>query len=253
MSTSAATTTTYLLTGASRGLGLNYTKELLKSSPSVRVVAAVRDPSNASQLEPVKKEFGDRLFVVKCDVTSSESTKEAARALEDSGFLKSSGGLDVVIANAGVAGGGFKSSTQFSEEELQLSVSTNLFGVVNTVNAFLPLLRKGEKKQIFVTSSLVGSLSSEWARKPFASAYSASKAAVNMYAIKLSAELGEEGFTVIPFHPGYVKTDMNAETDTTGALEPSEAAELALKNVFAKATKEHNGKFLSHDGTELPW
>ena len=69
-------TTTYLITGSSRSLGLGYAKELLASSTQTRVVAAVRDPSKADQLEPLTKEFGkDRLHILKCDVNEAESTQ----------------------------------------------------------------------------------------------------------------------------------------------------------------------------------
>ncbi|GAA5882931.1 hypothetical protein JCM16303_006656 [Sporobolomyces ruberrimus] len=240
---------TYLITGSSRSLGLGYAKELLKSSSDVRVVAAVRNPDKAEQLEPVKKEYGDRLYILKCDVTDAKSTKEAAETLKKSGFLSS--GLDAVLANAGVLGGGWKPSSEFSEEDLTYNLTTNLYGVINTVNAFLPLLKKGTGKQIFVTSSTLGSIGGPYGQMPAASAYAISKAAVNMYTVKLARELAEEGFTVVPFHPGYVKTDMNSGGG--GELETEEACQLATKNVFLAATKESNAKFMVYDGSELPW
>ncbi|GAA5970774.1 hypothetical protein JCM3765_006304, partial [Sporobolomyces pararoseus] len=215
---------TYLITGSSRSLGLGYTRELLKAGH--RVIAAVRNPSNAEQLSPLSKEFGDsKLYLLKCDVTDSKSTQEAAETLEKSGFISESG-LDCVIANAGVLGGGWKSSSQFSEEDLTYNLKTNLYGVINTINAFLPILKKGKGKQIFVTSSTLGSIGGPLGQTPVASAYSISKTAVNMYIVKLARELAEEGFTCVPFHPGYVKTDMNA-ADGGGDLETEEACQLA--------------------------
>ncbi|GAA5850974.1 hypothetical protein JCM3766R1_003963 [Sporobolomyces carnicolor] len=241
---------TYLITGSSRSLGLGYARELLKAGH--RVVAAVRNPDKAEQLEPVKKEFGDNLYVLKCDVTDAQSTQEAAKALEQSGFLSEGKELDAVLANAGVLGGGWKPSSQFSKDDLDYNLGTNLYGVVNTVNAFLPLLKKGNGKQIFVTSSVLGSIGGPLGQMPVASAYSISKAAVNMYTVKLARELAEEGFTVVPFHPGYVKTDMNAG-DGGGDLETEEACQLATKNVFLAATKSDNARFMVFDGSELPW
>ncbi|GAA5993393.1 hypothetical protein JCM5350_002162 [Sporobolomyces pararoseus] len=244
----------YLITGASRGLGLNYAIELLRSSTKVRVVAAVRDPPNSIELVKVREEFGeDRVKLIKCDVTREESVKEAVTELESSEFLRTEegGGIDALLANAGVLGGGMKPSTQFTREDLDYSLETNLFGVVNSVNGFLPLLRKGGKKQIFVTSSIVGSIGGPLGQMAGASAYAISKAAVNMYSVKLARELAEEGFTVIPFHPGYVKTDMNGGTN--GDLTPQEAGELATKNIFLKVEKNDNGKFKNYDGKDLPW
>ncbi|GAA5993387.1 hypothetical protein JCM5350_002159 [Sporobolomyces pararoseus] len=239
MSTTLATT--YLITGASRGLGLGYTKQLLKSG--FRVVAAVRDPVNGiDQLRVVKEEYGDRLLILGCDVTIFESVQEAARQLESSRFIEG-GGLDVLIANAGVLGGGFKTPLEFSIQDLQYSLDTNLYGVINSIKGFLPLLRKKEKKQIFVTSSEVGSFGGKYQEMIQGSAYSISKTAVNMYLKKLSIELASEGFTVIPFSPGYVNTDLNSAGGANGDLEVPEASEFAIKNVFLPAKKEMNGKF----------
>ncbi|GAA5933764.1 SDR family oxidoreductase [Sporobolomyces koalae] len=237
-------TFTYLITGASRSLGLGYTRDLLASSDQVRVVAAVRNPDSAKQLDSVKQQYGDRLYLVKCDVTDAASAQHAADELAKSDFAK----LDAVIANAGVLGGGWKPSTQFSEDDLSYNLKTNLYGVINTINAFLPLLKQGQGKQIFVTSSILGSIGGPMGH--VASAYSISKAAVNMYTVKLARELAEEGFTVVPFHPGYVKTDMN---NAEGDLETDEATKLATNNVFLKATKADNAKFMVFDGTTLPW
>jgi hypothetical protein len=74
---------TYLITGSSRSLGLGYTRSLLSTSPQVRIVAAVRDPSNAKDpLDQIKKEFGnDRIHVLKCDVTDEKSTQVSAKTV----------------------------------------------------------------------------------------------------------------------------------------------------------------------------
>ncbi|GAA6024383.1 hypothetical protein JCM11491_001113 [Sporobolomyces phaffii] len=198
--------TIYLVTGSSRSLGLGYARELLAASPSHKVVAAVRNPATAeANLAPLVAEFGrERVLTLACDVTDPKSTANAAAELERSGFLGDDQALDAVLANAGVLGGGWKASSEFSEEDLTYNLTTNLYGVVNTVNAFLPFLERGDgnKKQIFVTSSTLGSIGGPYGKLPVASAYSISKAAVNMYTVKLARELADKGFTVVPFHPG---------------------------------------------------
>jgi NAD(P)-dependent dehydrogenase (short-subunit alcohol dehydrogenase family) len=67
--------TIYLITGSSRSLGLGYLKELLAADSSNKVIAAVRNPDRATQLEPVQNEYGDRLYLLKCDVTDVKSTQ----------------------------------------------------------------------------------------------------------------------------------------------------------------------------------
>jgi NAD(P)-dependent dehydrogenase (short-subunit alcohol dehydrogenase family) len=103
---------TYLVTGASRGLGLGYTRQLLHSGDRVRVVAGARNPSSADDLQALRKEAGDdRLYILKLDVENPESVAAAVKELEASGFLKN-GPLDCLINNAGVARGHFDSPSQ---------------------------------------------------------------------------------------------------------------------------------------------
>ena len=105
-------TFTYLITGASRSLGLGYTRQLLKSGNHVRVVAGARNPSSADDLQALRKEVGeDRLYILKLDVENPESVAAAVKELEASGFLKN-GPLDCLINNAGVARGHFDSPSQ---------------------------------------------------------------------------------------------------------------------------------------------
>ena len=103
---------TYLITGASRGLGLGYTRQLLKSGNHVRIVAGARNPSSADDLQALRKEVGeDRLYILKLDVEDAEAVAGAVKQLEASGFLKD-GSLDCLINNAGVARGFFDTPSQ---------------------------------------------------------------------------------------------------------------------------------------------
>ncbi|GAA5921929.1 hypothetical protein JCM1841_004999 [Sporobolomyces salmonicolor] len=225
---------TYLITGASRSLGLGYARSLLAASPKHKVVAAVRTPAKADALNALAKEYEGRVLVIAVDVDSEDSVKAAAKELEGNPFVKD--GLDSLLA---------------SIEALEANLRTNLYGAAHTITHFLPLLQKGKGKQIFVTSSIVGSLGGPVSQVPGAVTYSISKAAVNMLTVKWARELGPEGFTVIPFHPGYVRTDMNS--DGGGDIDADEACELATKNIFLKATPADNARFMVYDGSEMPW
>lgn len=114
-------------------------------------------------------------------------------------------------------------------EELETDLRTNLFGVIDTTQALLPLLRAGHGKKVWTVSSILGSVGgplsdttaaatcgfSTWSNQARRETDqrnppdSISKAALNMYIRKIGAELAGEQFTVLAFHPGYVKTDMN--------------------------------------------
>ncbi|GAA5985871.1 hypothetical protein JCM11641_005328 [Rhodosporidiobolus odoratus] len=285
---------TYLITGASRSLGLGYAEKLLAASPEVRVVVAVRNPAKADQVQALanKPENKDRVLIVEFDVEREESVKAAAEKLASHPFLEN--GLDALIANAGVFCGLHTTPSQLGLDDLDANFRVNVYGVIHTVTHLLPLLKKGQGKQIFVLSSIVTSFGGPFCQMPGAVTYSMSKAAVQMYTVKLARELGPEGFTVIPFHPGYgelpfpsfilsgasplesrlenlsrirlsyldpdwldpslppaVKTDMNH--DGGGEIETEEAVTLAAKNVLLAATPADNCRFMSYNGTDLPW
>ncbi|SGY14339.1 BQ5605_C010g06146 [Microbotryum silenes-dioicae] len=232
--------TTYLITGASRGLGQEFTRQILKVQ--------------------VLQEFDGRVHVLKADVTDVKSLEAAAKELQGSSFLEN-GGIDVLINNAGVLYGSWNSPTKSTIQDFRDNFETNVYGVVQATEVFLPLLRKGNKKQIFVVSSLLGSIGGDFSKAPVAATYSASKAAINMWSVKLARELADEGFTVVPFHPGYVNTDMNGGENGSGEISTPFAIEhifppriRSLKNIVFKVTKADNANFLNYaKGEELPW
>ncbi|GEM11284.1 short-chain dehydrogenase/reductase SDR family protein [Rhodotorula toruloides] len=135
-------------------------------------------------------------------------------------------------------------------ELVQANLNVNLYGVMHLVSASLPLLRKGQAKQIFAVSSTVGSLGGVFSENSLYTAYCMSKTILNMYMRKLSVELKEEGFTVVMYSPGFVKFNL---TGGYGNMEVDQAVKLGVENVIRKVTKEDNGKFLDVDGTETPW
>ncbi|BGO95994.1 hypothetical protein NBRC10512_006456 [Rhodotorula toruloides] len=238
---------TYLISGASRSLGLGYSRALLASSNNVRVIAGARNPSSADQLQALQKEVGkERLYILKLDVEDASAVQNAIKELESSGFLES-GGLDALINNAGVAVAPDAPSATKPDLVMQ-NLTTNLFGVMNLTAACLPLLKKGKGKQIFGVSSICGSLGGYFSDNSLATAYCISKAALNMYLRKLSRELELDGFTVVPYHPGYVKTNKGQ-----GELTTEEAVKLAVDNVILKVSKEDNGKFYDYNGKIVPW
>nr|CRX79076.1 hypothetical protein ls5930a1_00119 [Leucosporidium scottii] len=246
-----SSTTTYLITGASRGLGLEYTRQLLASSSEIKVVATARDPATATELHKIKESSNGRLYILEMDVTNDESVKAAVTTLEASEFL--SDGLDVLINNAGVSSGPISTvPSQSSIADFDMDIQTNLYGVVRSTLAFLPLLRQGEKKQVITVSTTVGSFDNFLASTPLYPLYASSKAGVNMWMKKLSNEL-KEGFTTFVYSPGYVKTDFTGGLDGPAELFVEDAAAQAITNIFTKVTPEWNGRFFDVDGSEVKW
>ncbi|GAA5891976.1 hypothetical protein JCM6882_007426 [Rhodosporidiobolus microsporus] len=240
-------TFTYLITGASRSLGLEYSRQLLLSRPDTKVIAAARNPSKADGLEALKKEYPERVYLVKLDVVDKEGALEAAREVERSGFLEG-GGLDALVHNAGVSEADDVPPSELTAEDVEANLSTNLYGVLNVNAAFLPLLRKGKGKQIFGLSSVCASIALWGESERPTAAYSLSKVALNMYLKKLATELAPEGFTVVMV--SLVLTPIN---HGRGEMTVKDAAKQAIDNIFLAVSPADNGRFLRYDGTEMEW
>nr|MBA3774253.1 SDR family NAD(P)-dependent oxidoreductase [Ramlibacter sp.] len=133
---------------------------------------------------------------------------------------------------------------------------TNLFGVVEVTQAFLPLIRKSAAGRIVNVSSLLASLGthsdqSSYAYSPmFKSlpAYSASKSAINSWTVHLAFELRETPIKVNAVHPGYTKTDMN---EGAGELDIPSGARTSVSMALLDSDGP-SGKYV-HMGKILPW
>ncbi|KAM0791061.1 hypothetical protein ACM66B_004354 [Microbotryomycetes sp. NB124-2] len=237
----------YAITGASRGIGLGYMKKLLESADDVAVIALVRDPAGSKDLQTLKSTYGDRLAIVKHDVTSEESANQAAKEVEGLDIAK--GGIDTLINNAGINVGGTKTVLDEGlDKDIQANLAVNLYGQIYTTTAFLPLLRKGTTKHVWFITTGLASIGFDFGFGPAIAAYSISKTALNMYARKLSDVLKGEGFKTLLLSPGYVVTDMNGGG---GAITVEQAAEDAYKLFTKEDLKDLT--FWSNDGTVIPW
>ncbi|CEP13616.1 hypothetical protein [Parasitella parasitica] len=237
---------TYVVTGASRGLGLEFIKQLAEKGNTV--FACARNPGNADKLKQLVDD--KHVFAIKLDTTDPESIKSAAEEVSK----HAPQGIDVLINNAGIGGGNSKSPETLLEEDLTTIFQTNVVGVSNVTKAFLPLLQKrGQEhvKKILNISSILGSIELINQVSPTGSqpAYNISKAALNMYVKMLSNNLAKENFIVYSSHPGWVRTDLGGESA------PVEAED-SIKGQLAKlesATAKDNGGFFDFQGKALPW
>ncbi|KAI0325662.1 NAD-P-binding protein [Cubamyces sp. BRFM 1775] len=240
---SALRPTTWLITGASRGIGFEFVR-LLLSSPGNLVIAACRRPENATALHTLKKsDRGEGLHVVQMDVSDFDSIRESVESLEP---ILGELGLDYLINNAGV----IAEDTAFtlSPEQLMDILRTNVAGPALVSQVCLPFLEKGARKLILNVSSTGGSITTSCQRvdKEYTS-YSLSKAALNMLTVKQRAERPD--ITAITLDPGWVKTDMGGKE---GLLEPEESISGILK-IVTSATPADSGKYLRYNGESLPW
>jgi NAD(P)-dependent dehydrogenase (short-subunit alcohol dehydrogenase family) len=220
----------WLVTGANRGIGLAFARELVQRGQ--QVVATAREPEKAKDLA------GTGARVETLDVSDDASVAKLARALRGEP-------LDVLVNNAGV-GDGVDSIRDLDFENLARFFEINAAGPLRLVKALLPNLEQGRRRTIVSLSSGLGSISQNnggWYE------YRASKAALNMSTRTLAAELSSEKFIVIALSPGWVKTDMGGAGAT---LTPEESVRAMLRVIDGLTPKE-SGSFLDHRGRELPW
>ncbi|KAJ4329968.1 hypothetical protein N0V87_010415 [Didymella glomerata] len=250
--------TTYLITGANRGIGKGLTAALLQR-PHTTIIAGVRDPAvSATILDSLPTAAGSKVIVVKIDSQSEADAKEAVSQLSTQHNITS---LDVVIANAGIAHSG-TSVAQTSSESLRDHLNTNAIGPVLLFQAFRPLLQASKcgNPVFLATSTVVGSIGGQEALAglpPVLSPNGASKAALNWVVRRLHYE--EPWLTAYVTHPGLVLTDMASgmfgtpeQAAAMGAITVDVSVAGILKTLD-QASREIGGTFQNYDGTTLPW
>ncbi|MDP4089368.1 MAG: SDR family oxidoreductase [Bacillota bacterium] len=230
-----------LITGASRGLGLCFTRKYLEDGGVV--FACARDVQ-ASGLVELKEKYGDALIPVEIDVVGTEAVNKAAKTVS-----QYTDKLDIIINNAAV-----HSATSFDIlEETDLDdclpvYDINAVGPLRVTKAFLPLITQSANGLIVNISSESGSISTAGRVKEFD--YCMAKAALNMGTKLLHNYLKDRKVNVIAVHPGWMRTDMGG---SNAHLDPYETA-CKLTELFKRIGKDIEGPvFIDNDGNEYPW
>jgi NAD(P)-dependent dehydrogenase (short-subunit alcohol dehydrogenase family) len=227
----------YLVTGANRGLGLEFTRQLVDRGD--RVIATCRRPDEADELNEIARSSDHLEAVLSLDVTDPDSVAQLAEALEDES-------LDVLINNAGrLSRGG--SPEDFDYDEIHGDFEVNAVGPLRVAEAALPALRRGEGKKIVNVTSKMGSIEDNDSGGSYA--YRMSKAALNMAIRSLAWDLKPEGFVAFVIHPGWVQTRM-------GGSNAQITPQTSVSNIIARADEadaDDSGQFLEWDGGHIPW
>jgi NAD(P)-dependent dehydrogenase (short-subunit alcohol dehydrogenase family) len=185
---------TVLITGTSSGLGLSMAARL--ASRGYKVYAAMREIFRQDDLvnETRRREGISNLTVLKMDVVSSESIREAVAAVKADG-----NGLDVLVNNAGYSTKGF--FEDLSDEDIRAQFDVNFFGALNVTREVLPLMRQRCRGLIINMSSMA-----VFYGKPASSAYVSSKCALEGFTESLAMELMPLGINVVLVEPGLYRT-----------------------------------------------
>ncbi|RYZ73641.1 MAG: SDR family oxidoreductase [Lysobacteraceae bacterium] len=246
------TSKTALVTGATRGIGFETVRQLAQAG--VHVLLAGRDRAKAVDAALTLQGEGLPVEAIELDVTDSASIAAAADLVAGK-----FGKLDILVNNAGIlVDDAAKGASGQSLGTWRTTFDTNVFGLIETTQAFLPLLRKSGAGRIVNVSSLLGSISEHQNPASFiydfkgVPAYNVSKSAVNAWTVHLAHELKDAGIKVNTIHPGYVQTDMNKSGDQqNGELSVPEGARTSVRLALIDNDGPTGGYF--HLEQVLPW
>jgi NAD(P)-dependent dehydrogenase (short-subunit alcohol dehydrogenase family) len=230
--------TTTLITGANKGLGREAARLLLAEGHDVWL--ATRDPGRG---RAAAEQLGTRF--VELDVTDDESVRAAAERV-----AAESGGLDVLINNAGIAGVR-KPLPEVTADDVRYVFETNVFGIVRVTQAFLPLLERSANPVIVNVSSGMGSLAvtTDPARLEstlISLGYPASKSAVNMLTSQYAKAFPQMRINAVD--PGYTATDLNQHRGTKTV---EQGAEIIVKMAKLDSSGP-TGAYVDDNGV-VPW
>ena len=228
---------TLLLTGANRGLGLEFTRQYRDAG--WRVYACCRAPDRATELQALAAASNGRVSVHALDV--ADHPRIAALAQELRGVA-----LDVLLNNAGIYGPRDGSFGHIDYRAWADVFAVNTMAPMRMAECFVEHVARSDRKIIACLTSLMGSVTeNSGGHYP----YRSSKAALNMVVRGLSIDLRPRGIIAVVVHPGWVQTDMG------GREAPMQAPDSirGMRGVFDRLRPEDSGKFLNHDGSEIPW
>lgn len=226
---------TILITGANRGIGLEFTKQYAEAGWNV--LACCREPQSASALQAYAKTHSNiQIFVL--DVADFKQIEILAHKLNDVA-------IDVLINNAGVYPDG-------SADDIDVNAWTKAFNInsiapYKVANAFKTHIAKSQLKILATLSSKMGSIDDNTSGGSYI--YRSSKTAVNMVMKSLSIDLAPIGIAVVTLHPGWVQTDMGGPN----GLINTQTSVSGMRKVLDNLSLVNTGKFIAYDGKEIAW
>jgi NAD(P)-dependent dehydrogenase (short-subunit alcohol dehydrogenase family) len=230
---------TILITGASRGLGLEFVRQYL--ADGCAVIAACRNSGAGSALQQLERAAGSpALTMVELDVADGASVKHAAARV-------TSPAIDIVINCAGVIGARGQTIGSLNYGDWSHVLEVNVMGPARVCEAFLDRVAQSSRRLIVTITSGMGSLADNSSGGSIP--YRTSKAAVNMVMRSAAIDLKPRGITCVVLNPGWVKTDMGGPN---AKLSPEESVG-AMRRLIAKLGPNDSGRFYNYDGREYPW
>jgi NAD(P)-dependent dehydrogenase (short-subunit alcohol dehydrogenase family) len=225
-----------LITGANRGLGLEFAKQYAEAS--WQVIACCRKPQEANELQELAQTFSN-INIYKLDVAKALEIEALSLVLRDQA-------LDVLINNAGLFGNS-QTLDSLDDANWHEVFQTNAIAPVKMVQAFRQNLLASQKKLVVNITSKMGSIDDNTSGGYYI--YRSSKVALNMVTKSLAVDLKAQNITVIALHPGWVETSMGGATAPT---KPNESIQM-MRTLIDKIDLNDSGKFFDYKGAIIPW
>lgn len=229
-----------LVTGTSRGLGLEFTRQYAESG--CRVFALAREPARSKKLMALAARFPRTVLPVACDVADDEAVEAARREVETA-----TDALDLAINNAAIYGRHDETLASLDWEEVRRVLEVNTLGPLRVSRAFLPLLRRGARPRLAHLTSMMGSVEDN--RSGGHWSYRLSKSALHMANRNLALELAKDGICCVVISPGWVRTDMGG---AAAPLSPEESVS-AMRKTLDALTSAQSGNLYNRDGSPGIW
>jgi NAD(P)-dependent dehydrogenase (short-subunit alcohol dehydrogenase family) len=230
---------TTLITGANRGIGLEFSRQYAADGWSV--LACSRNPGKSDELNKLAAQYPELIKVLALDVADHAQIERLAQELVDES-------IDLIINNAGIyPKSGVNSFGHIDYEEWMRVFRINTMAPLKMAEAFATQLTRGEHKTFVAITSKMGSIEDNSGGGSYL--YRSSKTAVNMVVKSLAIDLQSAGIISIVIHPGWVKTDMGGPN----ALISAGQSISGMRQVISNLSMADSGKFFNYDGHEIPW
>jgi len=223
---------TVVVTGANRGIGLAFARQL--GAAGATVIGTARKPDQATELA----ESGAR--VLQLDVTDKDSIAAFVEALDGAT-------VDLLINNAGILVRQ-DDARKPDLEAVERTLDVNLMGPIRMTYALLQNLLASDAPRVVNISSTLGSIENNTGGGFLG--YRESKAGLNMFSRSIAHEFADEGLLCIAVHPGWVRTDMGG---ADAAVAPEDSVRAMLRVIAGMRTEDSGSYFNGLDGERLPW
>lgn len=232
-------TSTVLITGANRGLGLEFATQF--AADGWNIIACCRQPDHAESLHSLKNIHQARLRIHQLDLADFAAIDRLAGILREEP-------IDLLINNAGVYPPAQQGEFGHINYDAWLdTLRINTLAPLKMAEAFVTHLERSRLKTLAIITSKMGSIADN--QRGGSYPYRTSKAAVNMVAKSLAIDLAPRGITTILLHPGWVQTRMGGP----GALISTQQSVTGMRAVLNQITPDDSGKFFAYDGQLIPW